>query len=298
MYDVVIIGCGPAGLTAAIYALRANKRVLILEKENIGGQIISSLKVENYPGFKHISGSELIDSLYDQVLSLGCQIIIEEVLKVEDGNIKRIITEENIYEAKSIIIATGCKNKLLGLDKEEDFIGNGISFCAACDGAFYKDKVVAVIGGGNSAVVTALSLSEICKEVILIQNLDDLTCEVVLSNRIKQRHNVRILYGYNVTKLIGDNELNQIQISSKKDKEILCIDGIFISVGQVPQSEIFKDLLELNSYNYIKSKECQTQREGVFVAGDCRDKEIRQLTTATSDGTIAALKAVNYLNNM
>ena len=165
MYDIIIVGCGPAGLTAAIYALRANKKILILEKDNIGGQITSSLKVENFPGFKQISGNDLMNNLYEQAIDLGCEINIEEVIKIKDGKIKTVITDENEYETKSLIIATGCKNRLLGIDREEEFIGNGISFCVACDGAFYKDKVVAVIGGGNSAVINALSLSEICKKV-------------------------------------------------------------------------------------------------------------------------------------
>lgn len=297
MYDVIIIGCGPAGLTASIYALRANKKVLILEKENIGGQITSSLKVENYPGFKQISGSELINNLYEQSISLGCEINIEEVTKIIDGEIKKVITEENEYSTKSIIVATGCKNRLLGVENEEDYIGNGISFCVACDGAFYKDKVVAVIGGGNSAVINALSLSEMCKKVILVQNLDYLTAEDVLIERIKTKNNIEVLYGYVVSKLNGEDELTSINISGNDNKELV-IDGMFVSIGQIPESNIFKNLLDLNDYNYIESNECVTNKKGIFVAGDCRDKKIRQLTTATSDGTIAAIEAINYINNL
>ena len=297
MYDIIIIGCGPAGLTASIYALRAEKKVLILEKENIGGQITSSLKVENYPGFKQISGSDLINNLYEQAVSLGCEINIEEVTKIIDGDIKTVVTDEGEYKAKAIIIATGCKNRLLGLEKEEDFIGNGISFCVACDGAFYKDKTVAVIGGGNSAVINALSLSDICKKVYLIQNLDKLTAEKALLNRLEETDNVDIYCGYVVSKLIGKEELSHIEITGQDTKK-LKIDGMFVSIGQIPQNDIFKDLLELNSKNYIKSTECVTNVKGIFVAGDCRDKKIRQLTTAAGDGTIAALEAVNYLNNL
>lgn len=297
MYDIIIIGCGPAGLTASIYALRAEKKVLILEKENIGGQITSSLKVENYPGFKQISGSDLINNLYEQAISLGCEINIEEVTKIVDGDIKTVITDEGEYKTKSIIIATGCKNRRLGLEREEEFIGNGISFCVACDGAFYKDKTVAVIGGGNSAVINALTLSDICKKVYLIQNMEKLTAEKALLNRLNEVKNVEIYCGYTVSKLIGDDELTHIEITGTDSKK-LKIDGMFVSIGQIPQNEIFKDLLELNSKNYIKSTECVTDVKGIFVAGDCRDKKIRQLTTAAGDGTIAALEAVNYLNNL
>lgn len=297
MYDIIIVGCGPAGLTAAIYALRANKKILILEKDNIGGQITSSLKVENFPGFKQISGNDLMNNLYEQAIDLGCEINIEEVIKIKDGKIKTVITDENEYETKSLIIATGCKNRLLGIDREEEFIGNGISFCVACDGAFYKDKVVAVIGGGNSAVINALSLSEICKKVYLIQNLDFLTAEDMLKERIKEKNNIEIMYNSEVVKLIGDDELKSIEVSGKEDKSI-AIDGMFISIGQIPQNDIFKGIIDLNEQNYIKSIECLTNKEGIFVAGDCREKKIRQLTTAAGDGTIAALEAINYLNNL
>lgn len=297
MYDIIIVGCGPAGLTAAIYALRANKKILILEKDNIGGQITSSLKVENFPGFKQISGNDLMNNLYEQAIDLGCEINIEEVIKIKDGKIKTVITDENEYETKSLIIATGCKNRLLGIDREEEFIGNGISFCVACDGAFYKDKIVAVIGGGNSAVINALSLSEISKKVYLIQNLDFLTAEDMLKERIKEKNNIEIMYNSKVVKLIGDDELKSIEVSGKEDK-IIAIDGMFISIGQIPQNDIFKGIIDLNEQNYIKSIECLTNKEGIFVAGDCREKKIRQLTTAAGDGTIAALEAINYLNNL
>lgn len=297
MYDIIIVGCGPAGLTAAIYALRANKKILILEKDNIGGQITSSLKVENFPGFKQISGNDLMNNLYEQAIDLGCEINIEEVIKIKDGKIKTVITDENEYETKSLIIATGCKNRLLGIDREEEFIGNGISFCVACDGAFYKDKIVAVIGGGNSAVINALSLSEICKKVYLIQNLDFLTAEDMLKERIKEKNNIEIMYNSKVVKLIGDDELKSIEVSGKEDK-IIAIDGMFISIGQIPQNDIFKGIIDLNEQNYIKSIECLTNKEGIFVAGDCREKKIRQLTTAVGDGTIAALEAINYLNKL
>lgn len=297
MYDIIIIGCGPAGLTASIYALRANKKVLLLEKENIGGQITSSLKVENYPGFKEISGIDLMNNMYEQALNLGCDIELEEVLEIKDGEFKTVITDENEYKAKAVIVSTGCKNRLLGLAKEEDFIGNGISFCVACDGAFYKNKEVAVIGGGNSAVANALSLSEGCEKVYLIQNLDFLTAEPTLIDQLSKKENVEVLLGYTVKELVGEEELTSIKISGSEEKEIN-IDGMFISIGHIPQSEAFKNVLKTNSGNYFESSECITEVPGIFVAGDCREKKIRQLTTAVNDGTIAALEAVNYINNL
>lgn len=296
MYDIIIIGCGPAGLTASIYAKRANKKVLVLEKENIGGQITASLNVENYPGYSKISGAELMNNLYNQAVELGCEISIEEVLKIKDGNIKTVITDEGEYQTKSIIIATGCKNRLLGLPKEEDFIGNGISFCVACDGAFYKDKVVAVVGGGNSAIVNAISLADMCKKVYVIQNLDMLTAESMLLEKLDSKCNVEVICGVLVKEILGDDEFEGIRIYGKVDKDIK-LDGLFISIGQIPQNEIFKNILELNDYNYIKSVECTTNKDGIFVAGDCREKKIRQLTTACGDGTIAALEAINYIDN-
>ena len=297
MYDIIIIGCGPAGLTASIYALRANKKVLLLEKENIGGQITSSLKVENYPGFKEISGTDLINNMYEQALNLGCVIELEEVLEIKDGELKTVITDENEYKSKAVIVSTGCKNRLLGLPKEENFIGNGISFCVACDGAFYKNKTVAVIGGGNSAIANALSLSEGCEKVYLIQILDFLTAEPTLIDQLSKRENVEVLLGYTVKELVGEEELTSIKISGSEEKEIN-INGMFISIGHIPQSEAFKNILKTNSGNYFESSECITEVPGIFVAGDCREKKIRQLTTAVNDGTIAALEAVNYINNL
>lgn len=299
MYDIIIIGCGPAGLTAAIYGLRANKKVLILEKENIGGLITLSPLVENYPGFKHINGMDLANNLYEQVLDLGGLIELEEVLEIKNERIKEVITDSNTYKTKSIIIATGSKHRLLGLPKEEEFIGNGISFCAACDGALYEDKKIAIIGGGNTAIVTALSLSELCKSVIVIQMLPNLTAEQTLIDRIKKKKNIETIYNTQVKELQGSDELTGIIVedNNKNIKEIK-LDGMFISVGQIPQNEFLKGLIDLDKNDYILSDEsCFTNQEGIFVAGDCRKKKVRQLTTAVNDGTIAAIEAINYLNN-
>ena len=298
IYDIIIVGAGPAGLTAAIYALRSNKKVLVLEKETIGGQMSSSPLIENYPGFLSISGSELANNLYSQVIELGGEVELEEVLSIEFGEIKTITTDMGKYEARAIILATGAKYRKLGLEKEDEFIGKGISFCVACDGAFYRDKTVAVIGGGNSAVINAITLSDICEKVYVVQNLDKLSAEASLINKLNEKKDIEIIYNATVQEIIGDNNLNGIVISiNNTEKRKLEIDGMFISIGLVPQNEFIKDTVTLDNYGYIKSDaECVTNIEGVFVAGDCRTKNVRQITTATADGSIAAINAVKYLN--
>lgn len=296
MYDIIIIGCGPAGLTASIYAKRANKKVLLLEKESIGGQIASSPLVENYPGYKSISGSELANNMFEQVMDLGVDLEIETVTSIINDKIKKVITENNAYETKTIIIATGAKYRLLGLDNEINLIGNGIHFCVSCDGAFYKNKNVAVIGGGNSAVINAIALSDICNKVYIIQNKDVLTAELNLQDNLKSKSNVEIITSANVKKLVGVNELKGISITKDNKDEELKLDGMFISIGLIPQNEIFKELINLDNNNYIISNDCNTNTEGIFVAGDSRTKSYRQLTTAVNDGTISANLAIAYLN--
>ncbi len=297
MYDIVIIGCGPSGMTAAIYALRAGKKVLILEKEGVGGQIASSPLIENYPGYKSISGPELANNLYEQVEYLGGEIELEEVLKIKDGDIKEIITEDNTYKAKAIIIATGAKYRLLGLENEIDLIGNGIHFCVSCDGAFYKDKVVAVIGGGNSAVINASALADLCKKVYIIQNVSKLTCENMLASKLKDKNNIEIYCNATIKKINGTEELESIIIETEGKEEELKLDGMFLAIGLIPASDMFKGLLELDDSKYIVSNDsCETNISGIFVAGDCRNKKIRQLTTAVNDGTIAAINAIKYID--
>lgn len=296
MYDIIIIGCGPAGMTAGIYAARANRKVLIIEKETIGGQISSSPLVENYPGYKEISGSELANNMFEQVTALGVNVELDEVKKIEPGKIKKVITLDNVYEAKAVIIATGSRYKLLGLKNEENLIGNGIHFCVACDGAFFKDKTVAVIGGGNSAVINAITLSDICKKVYVIQIIDKLTAESTLVEKLKEKENVEIILNAKVTELIGEDNLQAIKVNVLDDVKEIRLDGMFISIGLTPQSDFVKELLPINKYGYIESNNCVTEKDGIFVAGDCRDKQIRQLTVATSDGTTAALNAIEYLN--
>ena len=296
MYDIIIVGCGPAGMTAAIYAARANKKVLIIEKETIGGQMASSPLIENYPGFTSISGSELANNMYDQVCNLGVDIELEEVTSIVDGETKKVITDCNEYETKTVIIATGSKYRLLGLENEENLIGKGIHFCTACDGIFFKDKIVAVVGGGNSAVINAITLADICKKVYVIQNLEKLTCESILESNLREKNNVEIITSSVVTKLVGEDSLEGIFINANGNEEEITLDGMFISIGLTPQSEFVNKLLKINKYGYIESKDCVTTVPGIFVAGDCRDKAFRQVTISTSDGTVAATEAINYLN--
>ena len=298
MCDCIIIGAGPAGLTAAIYLLRENKKIKILEKESIGGKIASSARVENYPGFKSISGATLADSLYEQVTALGGEIDIEEVKSIKDGKIKEVVTDEGVYQTKAIIIATGTHYNTLNLDNEQNFLGNGISFCTVCDGAFYKDKVVAVIGGANSAIINAIYLSSIAKTVYLIVRSDTLKGEASVIDELLEKDNIKVLYESNVIKYLGDDTLTGIVIKTKDGEKTLDVSGIFMSIGQIPETKEFSNLVELDSNNYIKSnEECITNIPGIFVAGDVRKKHVRQLTTAMNDGTIAALNVIDYLKN-
>ncbi len=295
MYDLIIIGAGPAGLTAGIYALRANLKVLILEKEQIGGMIASTPKIENYPGFTSISGVEFANNLYEQVNNLGADIEVEEVIKIVPGKVKEVITEDNTYKSKAVIIAAGSKFKLLGLDKEKEFIGNGISFCTSCDGAFFKGLDVAIVGGGNTAVTNAIYMSKIAKKVYLICRKDKLSSEEKLIDEIKNIKNVEIIYNSTVKELLGDKELKGIIINESGKERTLDINGMFVSIGMNSGLEFDADFLKLTNNKYVDSNDCTTGEDGIFVAGDCRNKDIRQLTTAVSDGTIAAMHVINYL---
>ena len=300
MYDIIVIGAGPAGLVAALYARRAGKSVCVLEKGSFGGQITYSPKVENIPGFLSVSGNEFAEKLVEQVLEQGADVECCEVLEVKNGEIKTVITDSGEFSARSVIIATGAKHRMLGLENEEKFVGEGISFCAVCDGAFYEGKDVAVIGGGNSALQEALLLSETSKKVYVVQNLDFLTGEKKLQEQLEAKENVEIILGVIVDSLVGEDTLEGIVIKKTADKrEIkLDIDGMFVAIGLIPQNEPFANLLSLDERGYADSSEnCLTKTDGVFVAGDCRRKDIRQVTTAVADGAVAALCAVKYLEN-
>ena len=301
MYDILIVGGGPGGLTAAIYALRAGKTVLVIEKNSFGGQIAFSPKVENIPGTMEISGAVFAEQLTEQAMNLGADVELENVIKAEKiGDIFRVETEEgSTFEGKSLILALGVKHRTLGLDGEEALIGKGISFCAVCDGAFYTNQEVAMVGGGNSALQEALLLSEVCKKVTVVQNLADFTGEKKLSEALLARDNVEVHFSTVVSAYRTENgKFSGLEL--KKDSgetfSITC-DGAFLAVGLEPQNGSFAGLADLNAWGYFDSAEdCLTKTPGLFVAGDCRSKRIRQVVTASADGAIAAMAACNYLD--
>lgn len=297
MYDIIVVGGGPAGLTAAVYAERAGKSVLVLEKSAFGGQITFSPKVENIPGHAAISGNDFAALLVDQALGLGAELEPCEVLGIKDcGDRKVVLTDDGERIAKAVIIATGAKHRMLGLENEENLVGNGISFCAVCDGAFYQGKNVGVVGGGNSALQEALLLADIAEKVTVIQNLGFLTGEKMLCEQLAERKNVEVILGSTVSRLLGESELSGVEIQSADgEKREIPLDGLFVAIGLLPQNGAFADVLELDKAGYAASDEsCTTKTPGIFVAGDCRSKKIRQVTTAASDGAIAALAACDF----
>ena len=297
MYDSIIIGAGPAGMTAAIYLARANKKVLIIEKETIGGQISSSPLVENYPGYEGISGSVLANNMYNQVDKLGVDIELDEVTDIIPGELHTVKTLDNEFKARTVIIATGVKYRLLGLENEIELIGNGIHFCVSCDGAFYKGKHVAVVGGGNTGIINAIALADMCEKVYLIQDKDKLTGEKILQDKLKQKDNVEVITNSGVSKIVGDDKLKKIIIKNGEKENEFVIDGMFISIGLMPQSDFLKGIIDLDKFNYAVSFDTKTKINGIFVAGDIRTKPFRQITTAVNDGTTSALYALEYLDN-
>lgn len=296
MYDTIVIGGGTAGMTAAIYLLRAGKKVLLLESTALGGQITASARIENFPGLYGISGVEYADKLAEQVYQFGGEIEPVEVngASREGDTFVLTTTDEDRYEAKSLIIASGAAHRHLGLEREESLAG--ISYCAVCDGAFYRGKDVAVVGGGNAAVQSALSLAELCKSVTLIHRREGFRCEPVLLERLKKLPNVTLRTGGVVHRLLGGEHLDAVELKFGERLETLPVDGLFIAVGQQPANEPFKALVELDEAGYIMAGEdCLTATPGVFAAGDCRTKAVRQLATAAGDGAVAGLAAVAYL---
>lgn len=294
MYDIIIIGAGIAGLTASIYGKRANKNILVIEANTYGGQIINSAEVENYPGILKVTGYEFANKLYNQVSELGVDIKYETVVRIKDGNMKKVITNKNEYECKCIIIATGVKKRKLGI--ENNYIGKGVSYCATCDGNFYKNKDVAVVGGGNTALEDALYLSNICNKVYIIIRSFEFKSDDSLIKRVKESNNIEIIYNSNVTKLECNEILESIELNNKSN---IKIDGLFIAVGQEPDNDCFKDLINIDSKGYIVSNEdCKTNVDGIFVAGDCRTKKLRQLVTAASDGAVALTNCLEYIRKV
>ena len=297
MYDIIVIGGGPAGLTAALYACRANKSVLVMEKSAFGGQITYSPKVENIPGFVSLTGNEFADKMVEQIMEQGADVEPCEVFEIKDGDVKTVVTDSGEFQAKAVIIATGAKHRLPGLEREADFIGNGISFCAVCDGAFHEGRDVCVLGGGNSALQEALLLSDLCSKVYVVQNLAYLTGEGKLADKLYEKENVEIITNTVITELLGDDELTGVVIKNENgDTRTLNISGLFVAIGLIPQNEAFANVLKLNPYGYADVDEsCKADTKGIFVAGDCRSKRIRQVATACADGAIAALAACDYI---
>lgn len=310
MYDIIIIGAGPAGLSAAIYGQRAGKKTLVLEQKQYGGQIVVTPEIENYPGISKISGFEFATSLYEQAKGLGAEIRMEQVIEVGEDTFpdfpeaeiqdtcKFVRTTEAVYSGKTLIIATGVTKRKLGLEDEQRLVGAGVSYCATCDGMFFRGKDVAVNGGGNTALEDALFLSNYCNQVYVIHRRDEFRGEKKLQEALKKRENVKFILDSQVTALYGQTVLEAVTIQNMKTKEEqrLDINGLFVAIGQEPDSDIFASVINLDEYGYIVADEnCRTNVEGIFVAGDCRTKNIRQLTTATADGTVAALAACEYI---
>ncbi len=301
MFDVAIIGSGVAGMTAALYALRSNKEVLVIEKENYGGQIAKSPKVENYPTQKSISGSELSDKIFDQIIDLGVKFELEDVEKVEKHNdIFKITTNYNVFEAKSVIIATGVASRKLNLDNEEKLIGNGVYYCAICDGPFFAGDEVTLVGDGNSAMQYALMLAGYCKKVTMVTMFDKFFGEMALEKLIRNNDKIEIIPNAVASNLIGNEKLEKVEFTrSDGSKFQLDTKALFVAIGQIPNNEKFANIVELDKAGYIVSNEnCKTNTLGVFVAGDCRVKNIRQVATAIGDGAVAGTEAVNYLNTL
>lgn len=298
MYDIIIVGGGPAGLTAALYARRAGRSVLIVEKNGFGGQMTFSPKIENYPAFASISGSELADKMVEQTLNAGADVEIGEVTGVEraaDGFCVRC--GDACFAAKTVILATGAKHRLLHVPGEERFIGDGISFCAVCDGAFYAGKTVAVIGGGNSALQEALLLAETSARVTVVQNLENFTGERSLVELLLARPNVEVMFGSTVAEFVGEDTLSGVVVeNAAKERRTLTVDGVFVAIGLAPENGAFEPLVRLDGGYIDAGEDCLTSAEGIFTAGDCRTKRVRQITTAVADGASAALAACAYLD--
>ncbi len=299
MYDILIFGAGTAGLTAAIYGVRAGKSVAVLEEGVYGGQIINTLEIENYPGIQKVSGVDYATALFEQATALGAQVLFDAAVSVEKTDQFTVTTKRGkTLEAKSLILAVGAKNRPLGVEGEEKFTGRGISYCATCDGAFFKGKEVAVVGGGNTAIDDALFLTDYCSKVYLIHRRQGFRAEEAKMKLLQGKKNLEFLLDSVVESVEGADALAGITVKNKVSGEMrrLAINGLFVAVGQVPATAVAKDLVKLDDYGYIVAGEdCKTSTEGIFAAGDCRTKQIRQLVTAAADGAVAALAACEYI---
>ena len=300
MTDIIVIGGGVAGMTSALYALRQNKSVTLIEKDSIGGQIAQSPRVENFPTIKSVSGSELADRLFSQIVDLGVNFEFGKVLKIKkQEGIFKVETEFNTFESKAVILATGVMHRKLNLENEEKFIGKGISYCALCDGAFYKGDDIVLIGDGNTALQYALLLSGYARTVQVVTMFDKFFGDKYLVEALKNKDNIKVIHNAKTIKLNGDEKLSSVEFE-RPDKSVFEIKtpALFVAIGQVPNNKLFEDLADLDKNGYfVVDESLQTKTKGLFVAGDCRAKNVRQLTTAVSDGAIAATSACNYLFN-
>lgn len=293
MYDSIIIGGGPAGLSAAIYLRRALKKVLIIEEKTYGGAIVEALMVTNYPGIKAISGPNFAKDLYEQAIAFGSEYVnetVEEIINTQ--NYKEVRTNKNTYKTKTIIIASGERNRKTGLPNENNLIGKGISYCATCDGHFFKGKDVAVYGGGNSAISSVLYLSGLCSKVYLINRREILRADKYLQDKLKAKDNIEYVLGKTVKSINGTDKLESVTLS---DDTTLDISALFVQIGQLPNSDFIKNLIKLDERGYVISDDCKTNVDGIYVAGDVRTKDLRQLITASSDGAVSATLAIDYL---
>lgn len=300
MHDIIIIGAGPAGITAAIYALRAGVSVTIFDRNLYGGQTAITAQIENYPAIKSITGAMFAQKLYQQAIDLNANILFEEVISVDFSDaFQTITTNKNTYTAKTVIVATGVKRRELNCEGEKQFAGKGVSYCATCDGAFFRNKNVVVVGGGNTALEDALFLSNQCRNVTLIHRRDTFRAEKHLVDAVLSRYNITILYDSNVKSIKGNHVVNAIDVYHTKQNQTTTIetDGVFIAIGYEPDNEMVSHYLNVNTEGYIVSDEyCHTNIEGVFVAGDTRTKHLRQIITACADGAVAGVSAVSYIS--
>lgn len=316
LYDIIIVGAGTAGLSAAIYGVRAGKRVLVLEEKTYGGQIVNTPEVENYPGIAKISGFEFATNLYNQAVELGAKVKLGKVVKVEEikavttdladskelnsatVDMKRVITDDEEYVANAVILATGAKNRPLDVEREKELIGAGVSYCATCDGMFFRGKDVVVVGGGNTALEDASFLSNYCNKVYIVHRRDQFRGELKLVEAVKSKDNVELVLNSKVVELKGLDTVEGVVLENTLDnsqRQLKC-DGVFVAIGQMPDNERYSDLVKLDNLGYIVAGEdCKTSCKGIFAAGDCRTKTVRQLTTAAADGAVAALAACEYI---
>ena len=301
MFDTIIIGCGPSGMTAALYLLRANKSVLLLEKEGIGGQIAESPRLENYPSIPSISGSEFADKLFSQIQDLGAEFEFAEALEIQkEGNTYIVKTDGDVYSARSVILANGCKHRKLGLEREEELTGHGISYCATCDGAFFRDQNVVVIGDANSALQYAIALSEICKHVQIMTLFDRYFADPILVKRVQENPKISAEHEWSAIRFEGNKDLTGVTFQNTKTKETQTIpcQGCFIAIGQIPHNDAYASFVDLNRGFIVTDENMATKTPGLFACGDTRVKKVRQVATAIGDGANAAMNCLAYLSSL